>query len=342
MQETVLILGANGRFGRAATRAFAKAGWRVIAQARRPLADPPTPGGITPLQVDAADTGSVVAAAREAQVVVNAMNPLYTRWDEEALALNASAIAVARQLGVTLMLPGNVYNFGDTLAPVLTEESPQHPSNQKGKIRCAMENAMREERLRSIVVRAGDFFGGDGMGTWIDQAIAKDIRKGKVTYPGPLDVIHEWTYLPDLAQTFVLLAQVRGKLSLHEKFHLPGHAITGQALLDELIQTACRLNILTANQRIKIGTIPWPLVRLVGLVHPMWRELARMRYLWQRPHQLASTRLRQAIGMIPHTPLQQALAEALRSEFLDQLRSGPGNPRIHPTNSAAGIGAAMK
>ena len=333
MQETVLILGANGRFGRVAAQAFAKAGWRVIAQARRPLADQPTPGGITQLHVDAADTGTVVAAAREARVVVNAMNPIYTQWDTEALALNASAIAVARRLGATLMLPGNVYNFGDTLAAVLTEESPQNPTNRKGEIRCAMEAAMCEEGLRSIVVRAGDFFGGDGMGTWFDQAVVKDIRKGKITYPGALNVIHEWAYLPDLAQTFVLLAQVRGTLAPHDTFHFPGHAITGQALVDRLTQSARALNILAADQQTRIGTIPWPLVRLVGLVHPMWRELARMRYLWQRPHQLASTRLGQVIGTVPHTPMPQALTHALQAWLLNQPGTGPRKVRIQSTSS---------
>lgn len=34
MQTTVLILGARGRFGMAAARAFADAGWRVLGQTR--------------------------------------------------------------------------------------------------------------------------------------------------------------------------------------------------------------------------------------------------------------------------------------------------------------------
>ena len=36
-RRTVLILGANGRFGAAAVKAFADAGWRVLAQALRDL-----------------------------------------------------------------------------------------------------------------------------------------------------------------------------------------------------------------------------------------------------------------------------------------------------------------
>ena len=34
-RPTVLVLGANGRFGAAAVNAFAAAGWRVLAQLRR-------------------------------------------------------------------------------------------------------------------------------------------------------------------------------------------------------------------------------------------------------------------------------------------------------------------
>ena len=36
--RTVLVLGANGRFGLAATQAFAAAGWRVLAHVRRDAA----------------------------------------------------------------------------------------------------------------------------------------------------------------------------------------------------------------------------------------------------------------------------------------------------------------
>lgn len=35
MTGTVLILGANGRFGRVATQAFAHAGWQVRAASRK-------------------------------------------------------------------------------------------------------------------------------------------------------------------------------------------------------------------------------------------------------------------------------------------------------------------
>ena len=114
MKETALILGANGRFGRVVARAFADAGWNVVAQARKPLVDP-AHARIRHLGAAVSDRDAVVAAATDASVVVHAMNPLYTNWDAEALPLNAAAIAIARSLNATLMLPGNVYNFGSPM-----------------------------------------------------------------------------------------------------------------------------------------------------------------------------------------------------------------------------------
>ena len=62
MAKTVLVLGANGRLGRAATLAFAAAGWQVLAQLRRPprAALPPA---VRLLQCDALDVALLSSAA---------------------------------------------------------------------------------------------------------------------------------------------------------------------------------------------------------------------------------------------------------------------------------------
>jgi hypothetical protein len=63
------------------------------------------------------------------------------------------------------------------------------------------------------------------------------------------------------------------------------------------------------------GTLPWPMLKLGGLVVPMWRELAEMRYLWDVPHRLSGERLAKLIGRVPSTPLEQALEETLTGLF---------------------------
>ncbi len=68
-----------------------------------------------------------------------------------ALALNETAVRVARDLGTTPILPGNVYNYGRDMPPVITDATPERPSTRKGEIRRAMEARMRAGCARSII-----------------------------------------------------------------------------------------------------------------------------------------------------------------------------------------------
>ena len=57
--------------------------------------------------------------------------------------------------------------------------------------------------------------------------------------------------------------------------------------------------------------MPWTLLRLFGIVVPVFRELSEVAYLWSTPHTIDGTRLAAVIGEIPYTPLDRAVAAAL-------------------------------
>jgi len=306
---TVLVLGANGRLGAAAVRAFAAAGWRVLAQARRQPASLPV--GAMHVGLSVADTAGLAAAASGARAVVHALNPPYTRWQTEALPLMRQGLAVAQQLGASFMLPGNVYNFGAQMPALLNEHTPQQPTTRKGHIRMQMEAELQAAALqgqRCVVIRAGDFFGG-GSGSWMDLVIAKSLRQGKLVYPGPLHLAHAWAYLPDLARAFVAAAS-RHDLPAFADLPFAGHTVTGAQMLDALERAAASLALAPARG-FKRGGLPWPVLKLAGLVWPMWREIAEMSYLWHVPHALDGAALQRAVGRLPATPLQSALRESL-------------------------------
>lgn len=309
----VLVLGANGRLGRVIASAFADAGWRVLAQVRRPAQDF-RDARIEFVTTAVNDVANMVKAAQGSTVVVHAINPLYTKWESTVLPLAEAAMAIAQELNATLMFPGNVYNFGSTMPRVLSETSPQIPSTRKGEIRRTVELAMlaRANRgLRSIVIRAGDFFGGPGSGNWFDQAVVKKLDKGVVTYPGPLDLPHAWAYLPDLAKTFVKVAEAHAQFAAFETLHFPGHTLRGEELVAAIGHAVADSNGGKLHKPLKVSRLPWGVIRIVGLFVPLWRELARMRYLWYEEHRLSGRKLRDAIGEIPHTPLDVALRAAL-------------------------------
>ncbi|MFZ2329166.1 MAG: NAD-dependent epimerase/dehydratase family protein, partial [Rhodoferax sp.] len=309
--NTVLILGARGRFGLAAVRAFAAAGWRVLGQ-MRPGTETPADASIEWLPIDLHDTAALTQAAQGASVVVHALNPAYTNaaWQTQAPALLEASIDLCRALDATLMLPGNIYNFGATMPPVLREGTPQAASTIKGQVRIAMEARLQQSGVRGIVIRAGDFFG-SGRGTWFDLSIAKDLRKGVLTYPGPKGVSTSWAYLPDLARTFVAVAERRAQLQPFEVFHFAGHVLTGQRWLDLLTPVARAQGWVRPDAQLRWAGMPWGLIRLGGWLVPTWAALLEMRYLWNTPHALAHDKLCALIGTEPHTPLAQAVEQSL-------------------------------
>ena len=307
MPSTVLILGAAGRIGQVLASAFADAGWNVLAQARKPL--PAALAGhqrVRPVRCDATDLAALSAAAQGATVIVNALNPLYTEWARLAQPLADAALAAARASGALLMLPGNVYNFGRELPPLLTPATAERGDTPKARIRIELEarlGAAAHDGVDSVVIRAGDFFGGPGTGTWFDMAMASKLDKGRFVYPGNPDVAHAWAYLPDLAQVFVRVAAQRAQLRGHHRLHFAGHTLTGNSL-----KAATEVVV---GRSLRTGNLPWGVIRLLAPFKPMWRELLVMRYLWERPHGLDDAELRSLIGPVPQTPVPLALPAAL-------------------------------
>jgi len=312
----IVVLGGAGRLGRAAAQAFKSGGWHVASLVRGSSAGDAVPGTEI-IEVDARDAESVVAAASGADVVLDALNVPYADWARLALPFADTAIAAARESGATLVFPGNLYSYGAGMPARIDETTSMHPTSRKGAIRIAVETRLREAAeggLRTIVLRAGDYFGGEGRGSWFDRIIVREIAAGQLTYPGPLDVIHEWAYLPDLAQAMVQLVDQRERLAPFATLGFAGHAVTGRELA-AAISRACRRNF-------KVDFMPWRLLKVMGIVVPAFRELTDIAYLWSTPHAIDGARLAQVIGDIPRTPLDQAIAASLAALGLKRRVSG--------------------
>ena len=311
--QTIVILGAAGRVGDAAARAFVEAGWKVKGLARNAKATQLAPG-VEVVQADATDRTALVAACAGADVVLHALNPKYTEWEEKVMPLAENAIAAAEAAGATLMLPGNVYNFGYAIGMDTAEDAPQVASTSKARLRIELEDMLRERAeqtgLQSIVLRAGDFYGGTKPEGWVDQLILAKLRKNIFTWGGPMETAHSFAYLPDLGRSFVALAEKRGALGRFERFHFAGHTMTGHDM--KAAAEAATGRILATR-----GT-PWLLFRAAGLFSPMMRELSVMSYLWRTPHSLDGSRLVHAIGPQRSTDPVTALRQAIADLSLDE------------------------
>jgi nucleoside-diphosphate-sugar epimerase len=320
-----LVVGARGGWGGAMAHCMAQRGWRVRAMARGAMPDVAAAGNWHWVQGDALNPDDVMRAAQGAQVLVHAVNPPgYVRWRELAIPMLRHSMVAAQAQGARLMMPGNIYNFGPDAGACVREDAPQHPLTAKGAVRVDMEAMLQEaaatEGLQSLVLRAGDFFGGEGPSSWFNTVMVTPGREVKrVVEPHRAGVGHSWAYLPDavLAATLCLEQDLAspGRLAVAERLHFKGHELAdGRALL------ACVAEVVAQDRAarglgarpVKVRALPWPMVSVLGLVSPLLREVREMRYLWQQPLALDNSRLRALLGEEPHTPLVDAVRASLQ------------------------------
>lgn len=312
MGKVALVLGATGGIGGEAARALAASGWRVRALHR----DPSRLGGrgelpATWLTGDAMRRDDVVSAAGETSLIVHAVNPPgYRNWSELVLPMLDNTIAAARAVGARIVLPGTIYNYGPDAFPLIGEEAPQNPTTRKGAIRVEMERRLRDAAaggVRTLVVRAGDFFGPQAANSWFSQALVKPGSPvTAIVNPAAAGAGHQWAYLPDVAATMLRLIEREKELPAFATFHMEGHwDPDGQSIVGAIRRAVGRPNL-------RMRRLPWWVLALAAPVVPLCRELVEMRYLWRQPVRLDNARLLTFLGREPHTPLDEAVRKTLQ------------------------------
>ncbi|MES2349497.1 MAG: SDR family oxidoreductase [Pseudomonadota bacterium] len=310
MEKTALVLGATGGIGGEVAHLLLARGWTVKALHRAPLSAAKQGDGLQWLAGDAMNRQDVIAAAQGVQLIVHAVNPPgYRNWGALVLPMIDNTIAAARASGARILLPGTVYNYGPDAFPLIDEESPQNPVTRKGAIRVQMEahlQAAAAEGVRTLIVRAGDFFGPKAGNSWFAQGL---VKPGKpltaISYPGSVGIGHQWAYLPDVAETMLRLIEKDDQLETFARYQMEGHWDADGTQMVTAIARAAR------RPELKASAFPWWLLSLASPFVTVFRELREMRYLWRQPVQMSNRRLVKMLGVEPRTPLDVAVRSTL-------------------------------
>lgn len=304
MAKTALVLGATGGVGGETARALLARGWRVRGLTRC-LRE--TGAAIDWVEGDALDANAVRRAAQGTDAIVHAVNPPgYRDWEKLVLPMLDNSIAAARATGARLALPGTIYNYDPRMLRVAGEDAPQLPTTRKGAIRVEMEK--RLGRVRSLVVRAGDYFGPRPGNSWLSQGMitpGKPVRS--ILYPGARGAGHGWAYLPDVGETFARLLDRDADLPDAARFHLHGTWDRDGSEFADAIRAAA------GDPAIPLRRLPWGLLPLVAPFNATMREMIEMRVFWQHPLELDNAALVAFLGVEPRTPLVEALRATLEA-----------------------------
>lgn len=286
MTQTVLILGANGKIGSHAAEAFWDAGWTVRRYDRNT---------------------DMTQAAMGADVIVNGLNPpAYHDWENTIPAITQQVIAAAKASGATVIIPGNVYNFG-VKGGELSEQTPQGPASRKGRVRVEMEAAYRAAGIPTIILRAGSFIDPNRNGDAMAMMHLRDPKKARIGAMGAPEIIHAYCYLPDWARAAVALAERRATLATFEDIPFPGHAFSVadmKAVLDQ-----------ATGRDYKISPFPWWLMTALSPLWELARELREMRYLWDMSHWLASEKFDRLLPDFRRTDTRTVMLSGLPADI---------------------------
>jgi nucleoside-diphosphate-sugar epimerase len=308
-----LVIGATGGIGGEVARVLLARGWEVRALHRDPARAEASNPGLHWIKGDAMHRASVVGAAEGMPVIVHGVNPPgYRNWAGLVLPMLDSTIAAAVANGARVLLPGTVYNYGPDAGEAVDEHAPQNPVTRKGRIRVEMERRLQaaaRHGARSLVVRAGDFYGPCSGNSWLAQGLVPMAGPVKRVFnPARSGVGHTWAYLPDLAETMVCLLERRDELAAFDTFQFGGTWVDDNRAFVEAVRLAA------GRPKAPIYPFPWAVVHAMAPFNETAREMREMTYLWHRPLRLLDGKLREFLSKVPTTPLDEALRTSLRGQ----------------------------
>ncbi len=298
MGENVTVIG-YGPVGKATTQWLCARGFAVrVAQRKAP---PSLPAGASFHPCDALDAASVRTAVAGASQVVLAIGFPYfgAVWKDVWPRAISHAIEACAAAGARLVFFDNLYMYGPRDAP-LTETTPLADYGVKPAARAAATRiwmaASEAGRLKVAALRAPDFYGpGVGLSWFGDLGFGALAKGGAATIIGSPDTPHDVAYVPDCARAVAALLEAPDD-AFGQAWHAPCAPTRTPRQIFEL--GAAALGVAP-----RIRAIPLWALGALGLFVPELREAREMRFQWDRPYRVDSSRFATRFGL-PATPFE--------------------------------------
>jgi nucleoside-diphosphate-sugar epimerase len=198
----------------------------------------------------------------------------------------------------------NLYMYGAQTAPLI-ESMPLSdygwkPAARSAATRIWMAASASGEALVAAL-RAPDFYGpGVGNSFLGDTSIGKLARAKPAVFIGSPDVLHDYAYTPDVARAATTLLAAPDS-AFGQAWHVP--CAPTHTTRDILKIAADTLGV-----KLRISAMPAWMLGASGTFSPFLRELIEMRFQWDRPYRVDSSRFANAFWS-DATPFETGVRE---------------------------------
>jgi nucleoside-diphosphate-sugar epimerase len=253
-------------------------------------------GGVEHVALDASDASALTRVTEGAAVLYNCANPGdYTQWERVWPPLAASLLATAQHTGAVYAITGNLYPYGPVDGPMhpgLPDAATDHKGILRARLWADARAAHEAGRVRAVEVRAADYVGpGTGDNGHITRVLPRALEGKAVSMVGRTDLPHSFTEVLDVARTLVAAADDEG--SHGRTWMVPSNGPRSQRqALTEMLASA-------GKPPVAVRRLPAGMLRTLGLVSPMMREIADMSYQWTAPYVIDDRESRARFGIEP-------------------------------------------
>ncbi len=307
---TIALIGGTGAVGRAIADVLRQQGrtYRVIGRSEASLrksfgADP-----LAEIATWNADAESAKAALEGVETAIYLVGVPYDHFELHPKLMRATLDGAIAAGVKRLLLIGTVYPYGLPRTHTVDESHPREPHTFNAKMRKEQEDmllAAHGHGIETVVLRLPDLYG-PGMEKSYLTAQFENAPQGKrSTIIGPIDVRHEWAFIPDAARVVVRVLDEPRAYGTFWNYAGPGE-ITQREFSDK-IYAACdkKPNYFLVNKTV---------LQLFGLFNPEMRKLAEMNYLMSDPVIMNDDRLRSLLGELPKTSYDEGIRLTLEGQ----------------------------
>jgi nucleoside-diphosphate-sugar epimerase len=308
----VALFGAAGAIGGSIADALRDKGmqYRVVGRGRAALEK--AFGGDPLAEIvtwNPDDPASVRAAARGVDTLIYLVGVPYDHFELHPVVMKKTLEGAIAEGVKRVVLIGTVYPYGRPQTPRVSESHPREPHTFKGKMRKEQEEVLlkahAEGKIQATILRLPDFYGPGVSASFLHRLFEAAVKGGTADMVGPIDVAHEFVYVPDVGPVVLALAERPEAYGRWWNFAGAGAAMTQREIATKVFAMA--------GGKARLRVAGKMMLRVVGLFNPFMRELVEMNYLMTTPVLMDDSALHGLLGVVPKTPYEDGLRKTLDS-----------------------------
>lgn len=283
MNGLTVVFG-NGAIGHLVTHLLLARGDQVrIAQRSRPASLPP---GAEYIPCDILDPAAVHRAVEGAAQVLLAVGfPYDSRvWRTAWPKTMTNVVEACAATGARIVFIDNLYQLGPQTGP-RREDTPLNPTGEKPAILAEVTRIWlaARDRVRLAALRCPDFYGPGVLNSHLGATAFGELVKGKrAQMVAPPDTPHDFAYAPDIARAAVTLLDAPDD-AFGQVWNVPcAPTRTPREIL--------KLGTDALGIPLRMTVIPLWLLPVLGPFLRFAKEVADVRFTWDRPYLVDSTK----------------------------------------------------